>query len=53
METKGKLFRYVGQTTQELALQSRIWGLLLELVQAIIELLELDINDMDEFMNKL
>ena len=37
----------------ELTLQSRIWGLLLELVQAIIELLELDIDDIDEFMNRL
>lgn len=52
-ETKGELFRYAEQTMQELTLQSRIWGLLLELVQAIIELLELDIDDMDEFMNKL
>ena len=38
---------------QELTLQSRIWGLLLELVHAIIELLELDIDDIDEFMNRL
>lgn len=52
-ETKGELFRYAEQTMQELTLQSRIWGVLLELVQAIIELLELDIDDMDEFMNRL
>lgn len=52
-ETKGELFRYAEQTIQELTLQSRIWGLLLELVQAIIELLELDIDDMEEFMNRL
>ena len=37
----------------ELTLQSRIWGLLLELVQAIIELLELDIDDINEFMNRM
>ena len=42
-ETKGELFRYAEQAMQELTLQSSIWGLLLELVQAIIELLELDI----------
>ena len=52
-ETKGELFRYAEQTMQELTLQSRIWGLLLELVHAIIELLELDIDDIDEFMNRL
>ncbi|MBA3901440.1 MAG: transposase [Bacteroidetes bacterium] len=52
-ETKGELFRHAEQTIQDLTLQSRIWGLLIELVQAIIELMELDINDMDEFMNRL
>ena len=49
----GELFRYAEQTIHELTLQNRIWGLLLELAQAIIELLELDIDDMDEFMNRL
>lgn len=52
-ETKGELFRHAEEAIHELTLQSRIWGLLLELVQAIIELLELDIDDMDEFMNRL
>jgi hypothetical protein len=52
-ETKGELFRHAEQTIQDLTLQSRIWGLLLELVKAIIDLMELDINDMDEFMGRL
>lgn len=52
-ETKGELFRHAEQAIHELTLQSRIWGLLLELVQAIIELLELNIDDMDEFMTRL
>ena len=50
LRNKDELFRHVEQAIHELTLKNRIWGLLLELVQVIIGLLELEIDDMDEFM---
>lgn len=52
-ETKGDVFRHAEETIQALTLESRIWGFILELVQAIIELLNLTIEDMEDFMHRL
>ena len=52
-ETKGELFNYAEEMIQSLTLGSRIWGFLLELIQAIVEFLNLVIEDFEEFAKNL
>lgn len=52
-ESKGAVFRQGGENLAELTLQSRLWGLLLELVQLLVELLELVIEDIDQLLEKI
>lgn len=52
-ESKGEVFRQAGENLAELTLQSRLWGLLLELVQLLVEVLELVIEDIDHLLEKI
>lgn len=52
-ETKGAVFRHAEEHLLTLTLDHRLWGLLLELLLVIVEILDLPINDLDAFMDDL
>lgn len=52
-ETKGAVFRQAEDQLHTLTLEHRLWGLLLELLQVIVEIFHLAIDDLDAFMEDL
>lgn len=52
-ETKGEVFRDAEEKLKDMTLDQRLWGLLLEMVKIIVEILGLQLDDIDSFMADL
>lgn len=52
-ETKGAVFREAEEKINDLTLDHRLWGLMLEMVKIIVEILGLELDDIDQFMADL